>query len=129
MILKAFAFTKNEIEKTDSLIRRTGFQDEILLRPPNGKKLFVLPYYLKHTHRKTIMWDVEPESYPDIAGSSKKITAHVLANTKPGSIILLHVMFDDRNESIRAISGIVTGLKQRGYSFKTVHELLQYTEL
>jgi peptidoglycan/xylan/chitin deacetylase (PgdA/CDA1 family) len=126
MVLKTFAFTKDEIERTDSLIRQAGYQGEIFFRPPNGKKLFMLPYYLKQTNRKTIMWDVEPESYADIAGDSAKITEHVLANTRPGSIILLHVMFDTRGESVKAISSIVVGLKKRRYVFKTVGELLRY---
>lgn len=31
-------------------------------RPPYGKKLLELPYYLDQHDRKTIMWDVEPDS-------------------------------------------------------------------
>ncbi len=92
---------------------------------PYGKKLLALPYYLQQTGRKTIMWDVEPESYAEIAGDSAKITEHVLANTKPGSIILLHIMYEGK-ESIKAIPAIVSSLKQQGYSFKTVKKLLQY---
>ncbi|MGA0555858.1 polysaccharide deacetylase family protein [Larkinella sp. VNQ87] len=45
---------------------------------------------------------------------------------RPGSIILLHVMYDDRAESVKAIRGIVTGLRRQGYAFKTVNELLRY---
>ncbi|WP_338874362.1 polysaccharide deacetylase family protein [Spirosoma sp. SC4-14] len=125
MVLKTWDYTRREIEKTDSLIRLAGYRGEILFRPPNGKKLFVLPYYLQQTNRKTIMWDVEPESYANIANDSKKITQNVLENTKPGSIILLHVMYD-RPESVKAIRQIVNGLKQQGYTFKTVSELLRY---
>ncbi|RAJ89857.1 chitin deacetylase [Larkinella arboricola] len=125
MVLKTPAFIRAEIERTDSLIRRAGYRHEILFRPPNGKKLVALPYYLEQTHRKTIMWDVEPESYAEIANDSKKIVSHVLANVKPGSIILLHVMVAERKESVQAIRGIVRQLRQRGYSFKTVSELLE----
>ncbi|UFH57465.1 polysaccharide deacetylase family protein [Spirosoma sp. KNUC1025] len=128
MVLKTMSYIKREIEKTDSLIRLTGYRDEILFRPPNGKKLFVLPYYLKQTNRKTIMWDVEPESYTEIASGSEAIMKQVLEKTRPGSIILLHPMNDGRNESVKAITGIVNGLKQRGYTFKTVTELFQYAE-
>ncbi len=126
MVLKSYDFVRQEIEKTDSLIREAGYKGEIFFRPPNGKKLFVLPYYLNQHDRKTIMWDVEADSYPEIASSSEMITKYVMGNTKPGSIILLHVMFDSRNESVKAIKGIVTGLKQKGYNFKTMSELLKY---
>ncbi|MBD2699590.1 polysaccharide deacetylase family protein [Spirosoma sp. BT702] len=125
MVLKSYSFVKEEIEKTDSLIRKAGFQAEIVFRPPYGKRLFALPYYLKQTGRKTIMWDVEPESFSEIATDSAKITKHVLANTKPGSIILLHIMYDGK-ESIKAIPPIVRELKSRGFTFKTVTELLRY---
>lgn len=125
MVLKSLNFVRQEIEKTDSLIKEAGYQGEITFRPPFGKKLIFLPYYLKRYNRKTIMWDIEPESYLDVANSSENITNHVLANVKPGSIILLHIMFDSRFESLKSIEGIVTGLRQKGYTFKTVSELLE----
>src|SRR6185436_13476921 len=46
MVLKTPSFVKFEIERTDELIRQTGYQGPIHFRPPFGKKLFVLPYYL-----------------------------------------------------------------------------------
>lgn len=125
MVLKSIDFVQHEIEKTDSLIKEAGYHGDIHFRPPYGKKLFMLPYYLKQHNRKTIMWDLEPESYPEVANSSENITKYVLENTKPGSIILLHVMFESRNESVKSIEGIVTGLRQQGYTFKTVSELLE----
>ncbi|MET9634798.1 polysaccharide deacetylase family protein, partial [Lentzea sp. NPDC006480] len=80
-----------EIEDTDRQIRQTGYQGEIHFRPPNGKKLFALPHYLSEHHRKTIMWDVEPDS--EGTPSAPQIETDVLNQTKPGSIILLHPMY------------------------------------
>jgi chitin deacetylase len=124
MFLKSPAFIKTEIERTDELIREAGSQGQIHFRPPFGKKLFVLPYYLARKSKKSIMWDVEPDSYPEIGRDANKIVEHVLANTKPGSIILLHVMYPNRLESLKAVKGIIAGLKNEGYTFKTVSELL-----
>ena len=124
MLLVSPSFVKQEIESTDKLIRDAGYQGEILFRPPYGKKLFALPYYLSKTGRKSITWDVEPDSYPEIAASSDRIAEHVLAKTQPGSIILLHVMYPTGRESMKAVRKIVDGLKAQGYSFKTVSELL-----
>lgn len=126
MIFKSPSFVRDEIEKTDELIRKTGYQGEIYFRPPNGKKLIVLPYYLSRHNRKTITWDIEPDSFSEIRHDSSKIVNYVLANTRPGSIILLHGMYSTRQESIDAIKGIVTGLRAQGYNFKTLSELLQY---
>jgi chitin deacetylase len=127
MVLKLPSFVKYEIERTDQLIRRTGYQGAIHFRPPYGKKLFVLPYYLSQHSRKSITWDVEPDSFPEIEKDANKIVEYVLANVKPGSIILLHVMYPSRKESLKSVRGIIAGLKGRGYEFKTVSQLLSST--
>jgi len=124
MVLKTPSFIESEIERTDQLIRQAGYQSAIHFRPPYGKKLILLPYFLSRTSRKTITWDVEPDSYPEIAADSNKIVAHVMEKVRPGSIILLHVMASSRSESLKAVRGVITGLKSQGYSFKTVSELL-----
>ena len=124
MMLVTPSFVKQEIESTDKLIRDAGYQGEILFRPPYAKKLLALPYYLSKTGRKSITWDVEPESYPEIDADADKIAQHVLAQTRPGSIIILHVMYPNRRESMKAVKKIVEGLKAQGYSFKTMSELL-----
>ncbi|HEX8500195.1 MAG TPA: polysaccharide deacetylase family protein [Pyrinomonadaceae bacterium] len=124
MVLVTPSFVEQEVERTDKLIRDAGYQGEIHFRPPYGKKLFTLPYYLSKTGRKSITWDVEPDSYPEIAADSDKITEHVLSRAQPGSIILLHVMYSSGRESLEAVKKVVEGLKAQGYSFKTVSELL-----
>ena len=128
MVLVTPSFVKQEIERTDQLIRAAGYQGEIHFRPPYGKKLFALPYYLSRAGRKTIMWDVEPDSYAEIAADSDKIAEYVLSKTQPGSIIILHVMYHSRSESLKAVPKIIEGLRAQGYSFKTVSELLAIAE-
>src|SRR5215470_6525150 len=124
MVLKTPSFIESEIERTDQLIRQAGYQSAIHFRPPYGKKLILLPYFLARTSRKTITWDVEPDSYPEIAADSDKIVAHVMEKTRPGSIVLLHVMYKSRSESFKEVKGVITGLKGQGYSFKTASEML-----
>jgi chitin deacetylase len=119
---------REEIERTDKLIRDAGHRGEIYFRPPYGKKLFALPHYLSETGRTSVTWDVEPDSYPEIAADSDRITEHVLSEARPGSIIILHVMYPSRVESLKAVEKIVAGLRARGYSFKTVSELLAAEE-
>ncbi|NPV91668.1 MAG: polysaccharide deacetylase family protein [Firmicutes bacterium] len=126
MVFKSPAYIRDEIERTDQLIRAAGYDGEILFRPPNCKKLLLLPYYLQRNGRQTITWDLEPDSYPEVAASSDRIVEYVKANARPGSIILLHVMSDSRAESLRAVPGIVSALRQDGYRFVTVSELLGY---
>jgi peptidoglycan/xylan/chitin deacetylase (PgdA/CDA1 family) len=68
--------------------------------------------------------DVEPESTKEIAADSESIVQHVLEQTRPGSIILLHVMNESRGETMETVPGIIRGLRSQGYSFVTVSELL-----
>lgn len=114
-------FVKNEVEKTDELIRKAGFKGEITFRPPFGKKLFVLPWYLSSHNRKSITWDVEPNTYFQ---KIDDLTKNTLENTKNGSIILLHVMYDNVADSMNAVRPIIKGLKDKGFEFKTVSELI-----
>lgn len=127
MVFKSMSYIKSEIESTDKLIREAGYMGEINFRPPNGKKLLLLPYYLSRNGRRTIMWSLEPDSYPEIAGDPEKITKYVVENIKPGSIILLHVMYDNNERgSLEAVKEIAAALKDKGYMFVTVSELLKY---
>ncbi|HLM68707.1 MAG TPA: polysaccharide deacetylase family protein, partial [Longimicrobium sp.] len=125
MLLKSQPAIRREVERTDSVIRAVGHAGPIHFRPPYGKKLVGLPWYLHRTGRTTVTWDVEPESFPEVDGNAERIAAHVLERARPGSIILLHVMFPSRAESRRAVPAIVAGLRARGYRFVTVSELMK----
>ncbi|MGV9367455.1 polysaccharide deacetylase family protein [Amycolatopsis sp. NPDC003731] len=116
------SWVADEVEATDALIRAAGYSGEILFRPPNGKKLFALPHYLSEHHRTTITWDVAPDSdgTPDTATVERAVVDQV----RPGSIVLLHAMYASREQTRRAIGPILDQLKQRGFRFVTVSQLL-----
>jgi peptidoglycan/xylan/chitin deacetylase (PgdA/CDA1 family) len=115
---------RGEIERTDAAIRDAGWRDEILFRPPYGAKLVTLPWYLWRTGRTTVTWDVEPDSYAEVAATSDGIVRHVLDRVRPGSIILLHVWYPSRATSLAAVAALVDSLHGRGYRVTTVRELL-----
>lgn len=124
MTLTSVDKARDEVERTDAALRSAGYSGEIHFRPPFGKKLIGLPLYLADHDRTTITWDVEPESYSDIAADPKLITAHVLQKARPGSIIILHVMYKARETSRQALPDVIDGLHERGFRFVTVSELL-----
>lgn len=124
LILVSYGTVQEEIEQTDEEIRAMGYEGEIHFRSPFGKKLIVLPYCLWKTGRLNIFWDVAPEGYAGSDEEADKIVEHVLAETRPGSIILLHVMAPRRTTSRQALPGIIQGLRGQGYRFVTVSELL-----
>lgn len=128
MVLKSSDFISLELTKTEAALRKAGAEGPIHFRPPYGKKLAVLPYYLWKNDILSITWDVEPESYEQIGVNSLKIAQHVVKSVEPGSIILLHVMFKSRETSMNAVGDIIRGLRAKGYRFVTVSELLEYRE-
>lgn len=123
MVLKTWEFIDSEISRTSDLIRQSGYEGEITFRPPHGKKLVLLPFYLRQKGMRTIMWDVEPDTY--FQGDAEAMVRYTLENTKPGSIILMHPFCGEACKADReALPGIIDGLKTKGYRFVTVRELL-----
>ncbi|QPA53261.1 polysaccharide deacetylase family protein [Lysinibacillus sphaericus] len=121
MVLKSPSFIKHEIEKTDDLIADIGYTKSIVVRPPYGKKLFGLPYYLNKHQRETITWNLEPDTF--FTQADEKVR-YVKENIQPGSIILMHPMYDATDNELQAIKEILQTLKDEGYTFVTIDELL-----
>jgi peptidoglycan/xylan/chitin deacetylase (PgdA/CDA1 family) len=126
MTLADVARARAEIEPTDAQIRAAGYTGDIMVRPPNGKKLIGLPLYLSQHDRVTVMWNVEPDSYPDIASDPKRIADYVVSRVKPGSIVILHAMYKSRETTRQALPMIIDGLRAKGYRFLTVEELMKF---
>lgn len=124
MVLRSPSSIRAEVERTDSLLRAAGQAGPILFRPPYGRKLLGLPLYLSRTGRTTVTWDVEPDSYSEVAATADGITRHVLERVRPGSIVLLHPWYGSRRTSREAIAPVIAGLRARGYRIVTVSELL-----
>ncbi len=114
----------SEVERTDALITAAGFTGEIFFRPPYCKKLVSEPYYLATHDRTSVTWDLEPDSMGSLAGDAQAMTDYVVANVRPGAIILLHPWGEGRAASRRALPLILEALAAKGYGFVTVSELL-----
>lgn len=125
MMFKTPGFIAREIEQTDALLKAAGAPEPYFFRPPYGKKLFMLPRYLAKHQRIAVTWDVAPENFPQLTKDPKLLADYTVAQTKAGSIILLHVMYDSRAATMQAIPAIIQGLKTRGFRFVTVAQLLE----
>jgi len=125
MILKSPLFIDSEINTTNQLIRAIGYEGDITFRPPFGKKLFILPAFLEKQGIKTITWDVEPTKNLGASASAEAITKYVVNHAKPGSIILIHPWYGEKNNSRAAIPAIINELKSDGFRFVSVSELLK----
>ena len=112
---------REEIERTDQLLRNIGVPGEIYFRPPHASKFLVLPYVLTQMHKLSVLGDVDPEEWKERPAAV--MTASILKQVKPGSIIGLH---DPAGaETLRTLEDSVQALMARGYRFETVSQLLR----
>jgi peptidoglycan/xylan/chitin deacetylase (PgdA/CDA1 family) len=118
------ASVATEIERTDEVFRAAGYDGPITFRPPGCKRLLTTPLYLARHDRTTVTWDLEPDSLPGIADDADALRAYVIDNVEPGSIILLHPMYDVREPTREALPEILDALESEGYRFVTVSELM-----
>jgi peptidoglycan/xylan/chitin deacetylase (PgdA/CDA1 family) len=125
MVLKSAAWMRDELERTDEQIRAAGYAGPIAVRAPFCKKGLALPWIFARTGRVHVTFDVEPDSYDDVAATAEGIAAHVRERVRPGSIILLHVMYPSRRTSMDAVPLVLADLREAGLRPVTVSELLR----
>lgn len=116
---------EREIRRTDALLRREGAVNPTFFRPPNGKKLTGLPIAVERAGYRTVTWDHED---PMTATSSRAFADGVLARVRPGSIVVMHVMYRTGQVQRDALPLVLEGLAARGYRAVTVSELLRHGE-
>lgn len=122
LIFRPLSEIRDEVEKTNEIIRGFGYSKEIYFRPPNGKKLIILPWYLSRTGQTTVMWTLEPESYEKLNKNADSIAQYVVDHVSSGAIILLHPMNDRTDKTLDAVRLIVKELRNEGYRFDTLTE-------
>lgn len=133
LVFKTPNFIKNEIEKTDNLIRLSGYSKTIHFRAPYGNKLIILPLILKSMNRPHILFDVIANDWEN--HEPKDIVELVEKQVHPGAIIVLHdgivkeeamnLTLQDRNSTAKALEILIPRLLEAGYQFVTISELLE----
>ena len=121
MLLRPASFYDEEIGRTDRLLRRAGVPAPRLFRPPYGKKLVGLPRAVARMGYEMIMWDVED---PSGAHDARDYADRILRDVRPGSIILMHIMYRGNGMARDALPLVLRGLAARGLRVVTVGELL-----
>ena len=112
-----------EIDKTTQLIYQVTGVKTNLFRPPGGHLSNGLVAYAKKKNYATLMWSADSRDFQQPAPATMVNT--VLKNARPGGIVLLHDGGGDRTNTIKALPQIIAKLKQQGYRFVTIPELLE----
>ncbi len=101
---------RDEIERTDALLRGIGVSGQIHFRPPHASKFVVLPYVLVQMKKLSVLGDVDPEEWK--RPPAAVMTAAILGQVRPGSIIGLHDPLGA--ETLRTLENILPALTARG---------------
>jgi peptidoglycan/xylan/chitin deacetylase (PgdA/CDA1 family) len=112
---------RDEIERTDALLRGVGVTGDIFFRPPHAAKFVVLPYVLRDMGKLSVLGDVDPEEWK--RPSAATMAASVMQQVRPGSIIGFHDPAGTETEA--ALDDVLRILAGQGYRFETVGQLIR----
>ena len=128
LLLKKKEQIRYQIKKAEeAIIKATGIKPH-LFRPPYGLDDPAVFLEVEKLGYAIVKWSVsagngrkDPEA--------EKITQKILSTTKNGAIILMHdgerlIRNVDRSQLVKALPIIIKTLKQQGYEFVTIDELL-----
>jgi len=113
---------QSEIERTNELIYKTTGVKTGLFRPPGGVLTNGLADYVMQQKNAVVMWSSDSIDYR--RPSVPVFLNNVLRNTAPGGIILMHDGGGDRSQTVSALPELIANLRQQGYKFVTVPELM-----
>ena len=115
---------KNQIIKCNSEIKKIIGVSPVLFRPPYGSCSINSINIVRDLHLETIMWNAMVDDYRIHGNNSEKIARGILNLVKPGSIIGMHDGGGKRDNTVGALKIIISTLKDQGYKFVTIPELL-----
>ena len=121
------SFVRRQIHRTDEVLRKLGVTGPIDVRAPHVAPFLPLAWVLAQEGRRHIGANVVPQDWS--TDDAAVIADRVLGRVSPGSIVMFHDGLDsqdgaDRGATVDATERVVVALKQRGYRFVTVDELL-----
>lgn len=94
-----------------------------LFRPPYGEYNQAVVEVAHNSEQHIIMWSVDPQDWR--YKNKNKIYQNIMQSSNPGSIVLMH---DIHQATADALPKILKDLKEQGYEFVTVSELLKEIE-
>ncbi len=108
----------NEIEKTESIIKRLIHKKTLLFRPPHGVTNPPISKAVKKLGYKVMGWSIR--SFDTIRKVDEKLIRNITSKISPGSVILLH---DHVEKSDLLLEEILKFLSNSGYKCVGVDEL------
>jgi len=121
---------KKEIESTEDIIRKVAGQSPRYFRPPKAWLTAQEKKKIKEMGYEIVLWSLNSKDW--VTFDEKYIVRFLLKHIQPGDIILFHdaggvfgIENGNRDETVRTIPRLVDKLKNKGYRFVTISELLK----
>jgi peptidoglycan/xylan/chitin deacetylase (PgdA/CDA1 family) len=111
---------RSEIDLTQRELLSLGASSG-LFRPPGGTFSPREIDIAKEADVRLVMWSLDPKDW-ETGRTSRQIVDAVLSKVGPGAIIILHDGGGNRSATIRALPGIIRGIRAKGLQIVTVGE-------
>ncbi len=115
---------RSQLLRTIGRIRALSGYTPCVFRPPYGDTDAAVQGTARSLGLSTVLWNVDPSDYTQ--PGARAIEQRVLAQVRPGSIIISHDGGGPRPQTLAAYPGIIAKLRARGYRIVTVLEMLGY---
>ncbi|WP_027416098.1 polysaccharide deacetylase family protein [Aneurinibacillus terranovensis] len=115
-----------EVQKAELEIDSITGRKTVLFRPPFGLFTNADLRTIDDLGHQIIMWSVDTLDWQGI--SEEEILSIVKRDVSPGAIILQHALLTAPrilDGTVKALPGIIDYLRKRGYTFVTVHTLIE----
>jgi polysaccharide deacetylase family sporulation protein PdaB len=116
---------REEIRQTEEAIFDVTEQMTHVFRPPGGLYNDALIELSHEDHFRVVMWSWYQDTRDWQKPGVEKIVHTVLSNVHNGDIVLFHDMEGDCTQTVEALKRILPVLKEQGYEFVTVTDLLR----
>ncbi|MBE5732297.1 MAG: deacetylase [Clostridiales bacterium] len=110
---------ENELTSSSNIIKNITGKQVTLFRPPYGEYNNTLVDTSFKLGLFPIQWDVDSLDWKNL--SANEMATRILSRVKEGSIILMH---NDGKHTVEALPLIITGLKNKGYTFVFISDLI-----
>jgi peptidoglycan/xylan/chitin deacetylase (PgdA/CDA1 family) len=115
---------RSQLQRTIGVIRSLTGYTPCVFRPPYGDYDQAVVQSAGSLGLATVLWNVDPSDYTQ--PGSGAIEQRVLAQVRPGSIIISHDGGGPRGQTLAAYPGILASLRSRGYRIVTIPQLLGF---
>ena len=112
---------RNEVLKTEQILKQNGISRPKLFRPPEGFRSTEQVNTLRSLGYQTIIWSLDTHDWQGRAAG--EIVSSVLSGVQGGDILLFHD-YTLKQNTITALEQLIPKLLKDGYEFVTVSDLM-----